>query len=381
MRWTRVGIVPIVPPSVRGQARSADSWDMRCRPERLLVVLVLAPLAACPATVIEVPGPLPDASRAGAPPEEGAEADDAAPNPAEPPESAPEDPPTGEPAPSDPPSPGDPPPGEEAPPVDPPPPSDSPPLWPPDDEGTPPAAPPPPVAPPPGASGHGALTPDSLFMAAVEVDGVERHVRMVVPPQLDSGPLPLVLLFHDNGQAVDELVQGLGLGALSHERGFILAAPQGVDRVLEGIVATPLAWDAYRALPDNEDLRLFDELLAALVATGSVRTDEVHVLGYSQGGFMAFRVAMDRADRLASAAVVAAASPLGDALVTSAARPIPVVLRIGQGDALLEVARASRAALANAGHELAYEELAGVGHAPFPGEVAPLVEFLLTHSL
>lgn len=381
-----MGRVPIVPPSGHGPAPPADSLGMRSCLPWLWQPLALSLLAACPATVIEVPVPLPDASGGGAPPGEGPGSDDDAPGPTEPPEGAPDDQPTEEPAPSDPsapanPDPGDEPtPGDETPPADPPPPGDSPPLWPPD-EGAPPAAPPPPVAPPPGASGHGTLTPDTLFMATVDVDGVERQVRVVVPPQLDSGPLPLVLLFHDNGQAVDELVQGLGLGALSHERGFILAAPQGVDRVIDGVVATPLAWDAYRALPDNDDLRLFDELLAALVATGSVRTDEVHVLGYSQGGFMAFRLAMDRADRLASAAVVAAGSPLGDALVSAASRPIPVALRIGQGDALLEVARASRNALTNAGHELAYEELAGLGHAPFPGEVAPLVGFLLTHSL
>jgi pimeloyl-ACP methyl ester carboxylesterase len=52
--------------------------------------------------------------------------------------------------------------------------------------------------------------------------------------------------------------------------------------------------------------------------------------------------------------------------ILATARKIPFVLRVGQNDAFVDIARAARNNLIASGHPATIVEVAGAGHAPFP---------------
>jgi poly(3-hydroxybutyrate) depolymerase len=210
------------------------------------------------------------------------------------------------------------------------------------------------------------------------VAGQTRAALLFVPAV--AGPMPLMVALHGNGDSDDNFVASLGLAELAVNAGAVLVAPQGLQRTITAFGQTipGLSWDPYNNLADNIDLQLLDALIADLVATGSIDTSAITVFGYSQGGFMSYRYCIDHSTTIASCVVAAAFSPLTG---LSASRPLPMALRIGANDPQVDGARGSRDALQGAGHEVLYEEIAGAGHVPFPGDPAPLVTWLLDHRL
>ncbi|MFH1176758.1 MAG: hypothetical protein V1750_05070, partial [Acidobacteriota bacterium] len=120
----------------------------------------------------------------------------------------------------------------------------------------------------------------------------------------------------------------------------------------------------------NKDYRLVEEVRAAWSACTD--TSRVYVLGYSQGGFLAFYIGMKDADELGAIHVQSAANPMpGSGLISGAPRKIPVQLVIGDGDSLLNAARQTRDDLQAAGHLVDYQEIAGHGHCCYLASLNP----------
>jgi poly(3-hydroxybutyrate) depolymerase len=201
--------------------------------------------------------------------------------------------------------------------------------------------------------------------------GRSRTVQLHVPDAVRNGALPLVLALHGNGDTAANFMATSGLGGRAD---VIVAAPQGVPRdVSIGNQTVPnVAWDAYNTGASNIDVALLDALQAELVRSGSVQQRQVVAFGYSQGGYLAYRYAMEASERLACAAVVAAANPGGSP--KPFARKVAFSLQIGSADSAVGNARQSRDALMRDGHPVQFNEIAGAGHTPFPGpKDAPLV--------
>jgi poly(3-hydroxybutyrate) depolymerase len=217
-----------------------------------------------------------------------------------------------------------------------------------------------------------------------------RSVDVVVPAAVRGPPLPLLIALHGNGDSPTNFLQTTGLGSL--EEDVIVAAPAGIVRDIQfaGTTIPGVSWDAYHELADNEDLQLLGVLVLQLVDTGDVDPRRIHVLGYSQGGFLAFRHAIDRADVVASAVVISAGDPLNDgARILRAVRDVPFRLRCGQQDPLLSVAQSTTNNLVAGGADAALTVVPGAGHVPLPiaagettaGVVADLVRFQLGNTL
>lgn len=229
----------------------------------------------------------------------------------------------------------------------------------------------------------GNLSPGSS-VRQYNVAGFSRSVALRVPSQVSSGPCPLVLVLHGNGDTASNFLLTSGLATAASARGMIIAAPDGIEQDIEygGQTIAGVDWDGYRSVAEgNIDLPLFSAIYQDLVATGSVNTQQVYVFGYSQGGYMSFRVAIDESLIYAAAVVVAGASPLGPSLVSRAARTIPMALTIGSNDWGVSNARDCRDALLAAGHEVRWNEVAGAGHVPYCGDSPALLDWLLTYTL
>lgn len=236
-----------------------------------------------------------------------------------------------------------------------------------------------------GAGGGGTLTPGTSTRT-YPVAGQSRSVIVVVPQAAGSQKVPLVIALHGNGDTASNFIQTSGLAGLADSRGFIVAAPQGITQTITvgGQTVPNVAWDAYRATVDgNIDLPLLDAIRTDLVESGSVDTQRIFPYGYSQGGYMSFRSAMESAAVLSCGAVLAAADPFGGSggLLQKAARKIPVSLQIGTKDWAIDLARSTRDALQQSGFPVDYHEIQGAGHVPLPGDATVPLDYCLSQAL
>lgn len=231
-----------------------------------------------------------------------------------------------------------------------------------------------------GSSGGmpGSLVPGTSTRSFM-VAGRMRVVTLVVPQQALSRKVPLIVALHGNGDTSTSFIATSGLEQLAGQRGFVLAAPQGIERALTiGPQTIEVDWDAYQSQAQgNIDLPLLDAIVDDLTASRSIDEKRISTYGYSQGGYLSFRYGVERSSALACSAVIAAANPLGAQLTATAARKIPFSMQIGTKDFGIGQARATRDDLEQKGFPLEYREIEGAGHVPFPGsKTAPLDDCL-----
>ena len=131
---------------------------------------------------------------------------------------------------------------------------------------------------------------------------------------------PLVILLHGLGGSGAHLFQAGRLGELARAHRLFVVAPDGTpDR------ARRLFWNAGDACCNFDRLAIDDVArLRALIdewrARPGVDPARVYVVGFSNGGFMAHRLACDAADRIAAVASIAGAAP--DPAFGAAAPPV-----------------------------------------------------------
>ncbi len=160
-------------------------------------------------------------------------------------------------------------------------------------------------------------------------------VTVHVPASYDPAtPAPLVMLLHgytSSGQEVEDYIQLL---PLSEQRGFLYVFPDGtVD-----IFGQPF-WNATDACCDLagsgvDDSGYLRSLLDATAAQLTVDQERVLVLGHSNGGFMAYRMACDHADVVSTVVSLAGATFANPADCTPS-EPVRVLQIHGTADEVI----------------------------------------------
>lgn len=135
-----------------------------------------------------------------------------------------------------------------------------------------------------------------------------RPVAVQVPSGYDdTSPVPLVVLLHGFGsssQTLDDLFQ---ISSLVDEFGFLLLRPEGTLDC-EG----RSFWDATEVCcdfcgADVDDAGYLRDAIVEAKKRFKVDEAQIHLVGHSNGGFMALRMACDHADLIASVASLAGA--------------------------------------------------------------------------
>jgi len=181
-----------------------------------------------------------------------------------------------------------------------------------------------PTSPSPTAA---AVTPGST--QSIDLDG--RPYRLVVPSVYDgSTPLPLVVALHGYGSDAAELDSYLGLSSAAEARGFLLALPEGT-RDGHGL-------RFWNAVPGGccdlgrsgvDDSAYLSQLISQV--SSSYAVSGVAVVGHSNGGYMANRLACDHPDQVGAIASLAGPLPYDTSLCTPA-RPVSVLYIHGDAD-------------------------------------------------
>lgn len=163
------------------------------------------------------------------------------------------------------------------------------------------------------------------------IGGRERHFILYVPKNLPPHPA-LVFAFHGAGGDGDNmrLATGYEFDRLADENGFLVAYPYGIGQ----------SWNACRARSANratrekiDDVAFVDAMIAHEAAEHAIDTKRVFATGHSNGGQLAFRLALERPNEVAAVAAVSSNLPEeGSSDCMPVPGAVPVLIMNGTAD-------------------------------------------------
>lgn len=191
---------------------------------------------------------------------------------------------------------------------------------------------------------------------SLTVGRVQRDYRLYVPPSANTGrPAPLVVAFH--GMLVDSkdvMPKYTHLNETAERHGFIIAYPNAL-------------LGTWGLLPNrvDDDLAMFDALVAKISAAYRIDPKRIYVLGMSNGAYFAHLVAKERSSVVAAVAAHSGALGLQTLAGVNATRKFPVMIVHGGQDWIFgpRIARENAEKYRREGHEVEYIELPQLGHA------------------
>ncbi|RKH69936.1 hypothetical protein D7X96_13120 [Corallococcus interemptor] len=171
----------------------------------------------------------------------------------------------------------------------------------------------------------------------VEHGGRTRAFRVHVPTGYDATkPTPVVLSFHGFGSNEEEQELLTGFSRLADAEGFIAVYPRGLNfaEVYGRGEADTRGWNAEACcgpaqIGNVDDVGFVDALLADLDTRVCTDPRRVFANGFSNGGFFSYRLACERAQRIAAIAPVSGMEGVTDCRPS---RPVPVLHFHGTGD-------------------------------------------------
>ena len=142
----------------------------------------------------------------------------------------------------------------------------------------------------------------------------------------------LLFVFHGGGGDGGEAREGSGgeYEALADRFRFVVAYPNGVG----------MSWNGCRKLQNQtrarrgiDDVGFVDAMIAAEIARHHIDPKRVFATGHSNGGALAFRLALERADKFAGIAAISSNLPAPDNMECAPMpRPMPVLIMNGTAD-------------------------------------------------
>jgi phospholipase/carboxylesterase len=161
-----------------------------------------------------------------------------------------------------------------------------------------------------------------------------------------AGPHPTILTLHGRGANAFDL---LGLAPYLCNGKFRMICPQGPLETPIGPGAFGYAWypmsmggppDIGAILSSREKLQQF---LDACMKRYPIDTKKLVVLGFSQGGVMAYSLALSNPERFAGLAVLSSWLPkelIPELSIREAVQSLPTIVQHGSQDQMIEIQRA-----------------------------------------
>jgi polyhydroxybutyrate depolymerase len=168
--------------------------------------------------------------------------------------------------------------------------------------------------------------------ASTELGPADRPARLVAPDEV-TAPAPLVVLLHGFQASAAAQDAYLGVTAQAATRGLYVLLPDGTM----GPDGNRF-WDAAPACCNFtgtpvDDVGYLSDLIEEALAEHPIDPERVYLLGHSNGGFMSYRLACERADLITAVAVLAGAEAPN--VTCEPSEPVSVLHLHGTADELI----------------------------------------------
>ena len=163
--------------------------------------------------------------------------------------------------------------------------------------------------------------------------GKDRYYRLFVPDDDSRSPRPLVVVLHGGGGNA-EVASKMGFSALAERENFVVVYPEATDgHWNDGRVGKVIA----DAAGDNDDVGFIMALIAKLGREIKIDERRIFATGFSNGGIMCHRLAIEHADVFAAIApgIGGIAKPLGTDRKFKPSSPMSVLILQGTQDPLV----------------------------------------------
>jgi polyhydroxybutyrate depolymerase len=190
-------------------------------------------------------------------------------------------------------------------------------------------------------AGEKTPTTSSLIQhKTVQIDGIERTYDLYIPTGLGTGTHPLIFLLHGHSGSASQLTGQNGKAA-PHKVWLEIADREKLILVIPNGTVSPdgeRGWHDCRAdaetNPKTDDVKFIKELIQTVARSYAVDRSRVFVSGFSNGGNMALRLAIELSDQIAAVAAVGAAMPKTN-VCGIPAHPVSVLFMHGTTDPIL----------------------------------------------
>jgi polyhydroxybutyrate depolymerase len=167
----------------------------------------------------------------------------------------------------------------------------------------------------------------------ISVNGEQRSYRLFLPPSLTTAPVALVIGLHGAVQSAAEFESDFGMNRIARREKFAIAYPEGINRVWDD-ARPPVMRLGYIVQP-GDDVPFITALVRQLVREGIADPSRIYLAGLSMGGFMAARLACERAELFTAIAMMAATVPEQYRKTCKPRRTLPGLMMHGTYDTII----------------------------------------------
>jgi len=142
---------------------------------------------------------------------------------------------------------------------------------------------------------------------SLKFKGLSRNYLLHIPSNISKEKLPLFVVLHGAFSTAGQIEKQSGFSELADEQGFCVAYPNGI-----GVFGLLQHWNAGhccgKAKRDGiDDVQYINTVIDDALSSGLIDPNKIYLVGYSNGGMMAYRYASEEAARIKGLAVVAGA--------------------------------------------------------------------------
>jgi polyhydroxybutyrate depolymerase len=169
-----------------------------------------------------------------------------------------------------------------------------------------------------------AFSASSQINANFTFDGINRTYIVYLPQSYVQGQeLPLLLSLHGLTQTGAGIMEFSGFNVVADTGNFIVVYPDGIAN----------AWNVgFSGGSTADDVGFLSALIDTMHAQYNIDLNQVYSTGFSNGGFMSYRLACELGNRIAAIAPVSGTMTVASLASCSPSRPMPVLHIHGTND-------------------------------------------------
>ncbi len=137
-------------------------------------------------------------------------------------------------------------------------------------------------------------------------------------------PLPLVVALHGSGMQGQDMADTTALSKLADQEGFVVVYPDGLQK----------KWNVSGKSPED-NVAFVHALIQQVQKVRAIDPQRIYVVGLSNGGILAQKLACEAPDHIAAIATVAASLPTQFAAHCQTQKPIAVLMVNGTADTVV----------------------------------------------